>query len=200
MQIPQNGKTTHQQLNTSTTRRRKRRLKKWIKKLALFLILSGLLVACVLSVFQLASQTTVEDQGTKEVLTTSETPNNTSSAIESTLVSSGQHNASSEITDTSTPEVGITFKLTAYCPCTECSAGYGRSTASGAVATAGRTIAVDPKVIPYGTKVVINGHTYIAEDCGSAVKGNIIDIFFDTHEETVQFGVQYAEVLIKEVQ
>lgn len=78
--------------------------------------------------------------------------------------------------------------VTAYCPCAECSAHYGRATATGAVATAGRTIAVDPSVIPYGTEVIINGHTYIAEDCGSAVKGNIIDLFFDTHAEVDAWG------------
>lgn len=87
-----------------------------------------------------------------------------------------------------------TFKVTAYCPCEECSCGYGRQTATGHTATSGHTIAVDPTVIKYGTHVKINGVEYVAEDCGSAVKGNTIDIFFDTHEETEQFGVQYLKV------
>lgn len=86
------------------------------------------------------------------------------------------------------------FRLTAYCPCDYCSEGYGRGTATGTVATAGRTIAVDPSVIPYGTVVEINGHEYIAEDCGGAINDNRIDIFFDTHEEAMAFGVQYADV------
>ena len=86
------------------------------------------------------------------------------------------------------------FQLTAYCPCDYCSEGYGRGTATGAVATAGRTIAVDPSVIPYGTVVEINGHEYVAEDCGGAINDNRIDIFFDTHEEAMAFGVQYADV------
>ena len=90
-----------------------------------------------------------------------------------------------------------TFRLTAYCPCYSCSEGYGRSTATGARATAGRTIAVDPSVIPYGTIVRINGHEYRAEDCGGGVKGNHIDIFFDEHSEVSKFGSQRAEVFIK---
>ena len=52
-------------------------------------------------------------------------------------------------------------------------------TATGTRATAGRTIAVDPKVIPYGTKVYIEGWGYrIAEDCGG-FSGKHIDIFVD---------------------
>ena len=90
----------------------------------------------------------------------------------------------------------VVYKLTAYCPCLYCCGNTDGITASGIKATAGRTIAVDPSVIPYGTEVVINGHTYIAEDCGGAVKGNTIDIFFDTHQEAVLFGVQFAEVEI----
>ena len=86
------------------------------------------------------------------------------------------------------------FKLTAYCPCVKCCGKSDGITASGSEATEGRTIAVDPSKIPYGTQLVINGHTYIAEDCGGAVKGNKADIFFNSHAEALAFGVQYADV------
>ena len=62
------------------------------------------------------------------------------------------------------------------------------------IATEGRTIAVDPEVIPYGTKVLIDGHTYIAEDTGGAIKGNKIDIFVDSHQEAVNRGRIKREV------
>lgn len=88
------------------------------------------------------------------------------------------------------------FVITAYCPCYECSGGWGNSTSTGAVATQGRTIAVDPTVIPYGTKVVIDGHTYIAEDCGGAIKGNKIDLYFDNHQDACNWGRQTREVTI----
>lgn len=39
------------------------------------------------------------------------------------------------------------------------------------------TIAVDTTIIPYGTIVKIDGIEYVAEDCGGAVKGNVIDIY-----------------------
>lgn len=92
------------------------------------------------------------------------------------------------------------FKLTAYCPCKHCSDNWGHQTSTGAIATEGRTVAVDPSVIPYGTVLIINGHEYIAEDCGGAIKGNKIDIFFESHEEALEFGVQYAEVFVKVVE
>ncbi|MFR1857426.1 3D domain-containing protein [[Clostridium] innocuum] len=38
-------------------------------------------------------------------------------------------------------------------------------------------MAVDPDVIPLGSKVLIDGHVYVAEDVGGAVKGNVIDIY-----------------------
>ena len=88
------------------------------------------------------------------------------------------------------------FKLTAYCACAKCCGKTDGITASGTKATQGRTIAVDPRVIPYGTKVIINGNTYIAEDCGGAIKENRIDVYFDSHSEALKFGVQYADVTI----
>jgi 3D (Asp-Asp-Asp) domain-containing protein len=41
---------------------------------------------------------------------------------------------------------------------------------------------------------MINGETYVVEDRGGAVEGNVIDIYFDTHEEAVNFGSKYAKV------
>ena len=91
------------------------------------------------------------------------------------------------------------FEITAYCICKECCGkepthpAYG-ITKSGTKATAGRTIAVDPNVIPLGTEVIIDGQTYIAEDTGSKIKGKRIDIMFDSHTAALQFGRQYREL------
>lgn len=86
------------------------------------------------------------------------------------------------------------FKLTAYCACEHCSGPWGTQTATGTVTTEGRTVAVDPEVIPYGTVLIINGHEYIAEDCGSSVKGNHIDIYHESHQVAKEHGIKYAEV------
>ena len=66
------------------------------------------------------------------------------------------------------------------------------------VATEGRTIAVDPDVIPLGSTVVIDGHEYIAEDIGAAIQGNRIDIFMNSHEAALVEGIKTAEVFIYE--
>ncbi|MBE5972690.1 MAG: phosphatase [Lachnoclostridium sp.] len=89
-----------------------------------------------------------------------------------------------------------TFKTTAYCPCYQCSEGWGRQTSSGALATANYTVAVDKRVIPMGTRLLINGKEYVAQDVGGGVKGNHIDIYFNTHGETREHGVRNAEVFI----
>lgn len=91
------------------------------------------------------------------------------------------------------------FKITAYCPCSECCGKADGITATGTRVKEGRTIAVDPKVIPLGSKVEINGNVYIAEDVGGAIKGNTIDLFFNSHTEANKWGVKYRNVyLIKE--
>lgn len=88
------------------------------------------------------------------------------------------------------------YKITAYCPCAKCCGKNDGITSTGVLARQGRTIAVDPQKIAYGDRVIINGHTYTAEDCGGAIKGNRIDVYFDSHEDALEFGVQYAEVFL----
>lgn len=88
------------------------------------------------------------------------------------------------------------FKITYYCGCYSCSEGWGTMTSTGVRAVEGRTIAVDPTVIPYGAKVYINGHEYIAEDCGGAIKGNDIDIYLEDHDRVYKGGVDYYDVEI----
>lgn len=101
----------------------------------------------------------------------------------------------------SEPELLDWFTVTAYCPCTSCSDTWGDMTATGVRATEGRTIAVDPKVIPYGTVVYFEGPDgtltgYVAEDCGGAINGNDIDLYFDTHEEAKAWGVKERDVYV----
>lgn len=89
------------------------------------------------------------------------------------------------------------FKITNYCTCEMCCGEWADGiTATGTTATAGRTVAVDPEVIPLGTKIIIEGETYIAEDIGGAIKGNRIDILRTTHQEALEEGVYTEDVYL----
>lgn len=96
------------------------------------------------------------------------------------------------------------YTLTAYCACPICCGRWSNGyTATGTLATEGHTIAVDPGVVPYGSKVLLiwpdgTQHEYIAEDCGSGINGNRIDVFIADHEAARVFGVQHAAAYLTE--
>ncbi len=95
------------------------------------------------------------------------------------------------------------FKATAYCSCVKCcdkdpSDKWFGITASGKKAKWG-TIAVDRKVIKLGSTLKIDGFPetiFRAEDVGGAIKGNHIDVWFPSHKEALQFGVQNIVVQV----
>ena len=85
----------------------------------------------------------------------------------------------------------ITVSATAY-------SGDG-FTATGTVPRWG-TIAVDPTIIPYGTKVYIPqfNEYFIAEDCGGGIKGNKIDIFMNSESQCDNWGKRSIDIYIVE--
>ena len=81
--------------------------------------------------------------------------------------------------------------VTAYCPCEKCCGAYANGyTATGAIATQGVTIAADPDVFPMGTEIELDGHTYTVQDTGGAIAGYRLDLYFDSHEDALQWGVR----------
>jgi len=99
------------------------------------------------------------------------------------------------------------MEATAYCACYSCCGKYPSNKYYGITKTGTRakvgTIAVDPRKIPLGTELYIEGlygaKNYgdgKAEDIGGAIKGNIIDLYFDTHKETINWGRQQVKVYI----
>lgn len=89
------------------------------------------------------------------------------------------------------------FEITGYCGCEEC---CGEKevylTKSETIPKSEHTVAADLSVLEMGTKIEIDGVVYTVEDTGKRVKGNVIDIYFDTHEEAVRFGRQKKEVYL----
>ena len=81
------------------------------------------------------------------------------------------------------------FQITGY---------YGNGkTNSGTWPKADHTIAADTSVLPMGTKVFVNNTVYTVEDIGGAVKGNLIDIYYNSYEEAfgvTALGHRFAEV------
>jgi len=90
------------------------------------------------------------------------------------------------------------FKITHYCACKKCCGENAQGiTASGKRVEEGKTIAVDTKVIKMGSHVYIDGYgEYEAQDTGSAIKGNIIDVYVADHDQALQMGVQYKDVYL----
>lgn len=88
------------------------------------------------------------------------------------------------------------FTITHYCACSICCGKSDGITATGTYVEEGRTIAVDPRIIPYGTEVIIDGETYTAEDCGG-FSGYHIDIYVADHDRALQFGVKTADVYME---
>lgn len=74
--------------------------------------------------------------------------------------------------------------------------GNGQYTSRGSFLRRG-LVAVDPNVIPLGTRLYVSGYGYaIADDVGGAIKGNKIDLAYDSHGEAIQFGRRNVTVYI----
>jgi 3D (Asp-Asp-Asp) domain-containing protein len=91
----------------------------------------------------------------------------------------------------------FTAKLTAYTYQAPGNGAHGSITRSGTTVRWG-TVAVDPSVIPLGSRLMIEGYdtVFVAEDTGYGVIGNHVDVFFYDHDSAVRFGVQYRTVTV----
>ena len=105
------------------------------------------------------------------------------------------------ITDTSTPgeSSGSTALSTLTMQSTAYTGGTLTATGSKPVYNPGgiSTIAVDPNVIPLGSKVYVSGYgTAIAADTGGAINGNIIDLYFNSEADCIAWGRRNVTVEI----
>lgn len=85
------------------------------------------------------------------------------------------------------------FTSTAYCGCNICSGGSGL-TYSGTVPKENHTISADINRFPIGTKLMIGDIVYTVEDIGSGVVGNVVDLYFDSHQKALNYGTKTVDV------
>ncbi|PYZ91539.1 hypothetical protein CR194_19600 [Salipaludibacillus keqinensis] len=130
---------------------------------------------------------------------TSNSSDSSSSANSSKSTSTSTSDASNSSSSTNSSSGGSwqTFKATAYTAyCNGCSG----VTAAGIDLRANpnaKVIAVDPSVIPLGSRVEVKGHgTYIAGDTGGAIKGRKIDIFIPDKDKVQSFGRKSVEIRV----
>jgi 3D (Asp-Asp-Asp) domain-containing protein len=91
----------------------------------------------------------------------------------------------------------LNMVATGYDGCYECNKPfYGQPSYIGLPLQRG-IVAVDPKVIPMGTRLYVEGYgEAIAADQGNAIKGNRIDLYFDTHQQGLNWGIKTVKVTI----
>lgn len=81
------------------------------------------------------------------------------------------------------------FTVTAYCPCEKCCGKWSDRIFYDGTKCGGVAIAAD-RSIPIGTVMKIPGYgTAIVRDRGSAIKGNRLDVYFDSHQNALNWGV-----------
>ena len=90
-------------------------------------------------------------------------------------------------------------KVTHYCCCVKCCGKDDGITYSGVKATPGVTVAVDTSIIPLGSDVLVDYgdgviNYYRADDTGSYIKGNKLDLCVSSHQEAINLGVRTATV------
>lgn len=92
------------------------------------------------------------------------------------------------------------FVAYAYCTCSKCcDPQWNGLTYSETVPVEGRTVAVDPQIIPLGTKLLLgyedgSYRELIAEDTGAGIKGNALDVFISDHGRASEHGAQIVKV------
>ena len=91
------------------------------------------------------------------------------------------------------------FTAYAYCPCETCCGQWsGGPTASGVMPEEGRTVAADWDVLPAGTEIYIDCVGWrTVEDTGSGVTGRALDLYMDSHQDALEWGVREIEIFAR---
>lgn len=93
----------------------------------------------------------------------------------------------------------VRMRITAYCPCQKCCGSYADGiTASGHKIENGDTFVAADRRYKLGTEMIIpeynNSSKVKVLDRGGAIKNNRLDVFFNTHQQALEWGVRYIDV------
>ena len=87
------------------------------------------------------------------------------------------------------------YRVTAYCTCVKCCGKSDGITACGYQIQPGDKLVAAPRELPFGTILTIPGYgTVKVLDRGGAIKGKRLDVYFDTHQEALNWGVKFLEI------
>lgn len=96
----------------------------------------------------------------------------------------------------------VHMRVTGYCPCSKCCGSFadGRTANNHLIRSGDKFVAAD-KSHPFGTEIIIPGYNtgqpVKVMDRGKAIKGDRLDVFFHSHQQAREWGVQYLDVLVK---
>lgn len=96
----------------------------------------------------------------------------------------------------------VRMRVTAYCPCSQCCGSFsdGITACNHQIQNGDRFVAAD-KLYAFGTEMIIPGYnkslSVEVKDRGGAIQGDRLDVFFNTHQEALEWGVQFLDVLVK---
>jgi len=96
----------------------------------------------------------------------------------------------------------IQMRVTAYCPCRKCCGRYSDGiTACGYKIRPGDSFVAADKKYPFGTEMIIAGYKNDGPvkvlDRGGVIRGNRLDVFFDSHEDALKWGVRKLDVKVR---
>ena len=96
----------------------------------------------------------------------------------------------------------VTMNVSAYCPCKKCCGDFADGhTANGYKIKENDRFVAAPKNYYFGTEMIVpgynNGKVVVVRDRGGAIKGNKLDVYFDTHQEALNFGRQKISVKVR---
>lgn len=160
---------------------------------SIFVIMAVILLAAL-------SPMNMPEKSDQELITVSLEPTKRETAIKQKVQNYNISFTKKKIEKTSKYKNLGVLKVSHFCGCRQCNGKYyGMPTASGTKMVEGRTVAVDARnpVVPLGTKLLINGQIYTAEDTGNLnAHGRQLDIYVKSHKECYRLGVKSYQVKI----